>query len=278
MAWIAGVDGCKGGWIAVYEETASRTLTCRIVKEFEDVFGMHHPPLAVVAVDMPIGLWDTGGRDCDTCARDVLRPLRNSSIFSAPAAGVIDRYCEIREQLTYDCAKKLNEELTGTEEAKGKGLSRQSYALVPKIAEVRGYLLGRPSDERDCVHEVHPEVSFAAMNAQRGSPSRPICLSKGHEMRHPKKTLAGLVERREILKEFFGTRFEELEAKAAEFDPDGRAALDDFYDALACLWTARRIQKGPDGPARALCGIQDIHPLSDGAPSGANDLPMRIVY
>ena len=21
MAWIAGVDGCKGGWIAVYEET-----------------------------------------------------------------------------------------------------------------------------------------------------------------------------------------------------------------------------------------------------------------
>ena len=23
MAWIAGVDGCKGGWIAVYEDTDS---------------------------------------------------------------------------------------------------------------------------------------------------------------------------------------------------------------------------------------------------------------
>ena len=268
MAWTAGVDGCKGGWIAVYEETDSGKLDCRIVKYFKDVMACP-APLAAVAVDMPIGLCDKGGRDCDTCARDVLRPLRNSSIFSAPAAGVIDRYCEIGEQLTYDCAKKLNEELTGTEGAKGKGLSRQSYALVPKIAEVRGYLLGRPSDERDCVHEVHPEVSFAAMNAQRGSSSKPICLSKGHEMRHPKKTLAGFVERRELLKhkEVFGNRFEDLEAKAPECDFGKRAALDDFYDAVACLWTARRIYK-------ETCGYLP----RDGGPCDANGLPMRIVY
>ena len=268
MAWIAGVDGCKGGWIAVYEDTASRTLTCRIVKEFEDVFGMHHPPLAVVAVDMPIGLWAGGGRACDKAARGALGK-RSSSIFSAPAAGVIDRYCEIGEQFTYDCAKKLNEELTGTEEAKGKGLSRQSYALVPKIAEVRGYLLGRPAGDESRVHEVHPEVSFAAMNAQRGSSSKPICLSKGHEMRHPKKTLAGFVERRALLrrKDVFGSRFEELEANAAGFDPDGRAALDDFYDALACLWTAWRVSKKE-------CGSLP----KEGGPCDAKGLPMRIVY
>ena len=270
MAWIAGVDGCKGGWIAVYEETASRTLTCRIVKKFEDVFEVHYPPLAAVAVDMPIGLWAGGGRACDKAARGVLGK-RSSSIFSAPAAGVIDRYCEIGEQLTYDCAKKLNEELTGTEEAKGKGLSRQSWALVPKIAEVRDYLTTHP-EEQGCVHEVHPEVSFAAMNAQNGG-GRPFA-----PMRHPKAKAGGSVERRALLRRIFEDRFEELEGKAPECDFGKRAALDDLYDALACLWTARRIQKGPDGPARALCGIQDIHPLSDGAPSGANDLPMRIVY
>ena len=271
MAWIAGVDGCKGGWIAVYaflEGGELKDLECHVEDRFENVMACP-APLAAVAVDMPIGLWDKGGRDCDTCARDVLRPLRNSSIFSAPAAGVIDRYCEIGEQFTYDCAKKLNEELTGTEEAKGKGLSRQSYALVPKIAEVRGYLLGRPAGDESRVHEVHPEVSFAAMNAQRGSSSKPICLSKGHEMRHPKKTLAGFVERRALLrrKDVFGSRFEELEANAAGFDPDGRAALDDFYDALACLWTAWRVSKKE-------CGSLP----KEGGPCDAKGLPMRIVY
>ena len=34
MAWIAGVDGCKGGWIAVYEDTESGKLECRVEKKF----------------------------------------------------------------------------------------------------------------------------------------------------------------------------------------------------------------------------------------------------
>ena len=122
------------------------------------------------------------------------------------------------------------------------------------------------------IYEVHPEVSFAAMNA---------CENDGacqfNPMEWHKATFGGSVERRALLRHVFGNDLEELEATAAKL-VGKRAALDDFYDALACLWTARRIQKGPDGPARALCGIQDIHPLSDGAPSGANDLPMRIVY
>ena len=279
MAWIAGVDGCKGGWIAVYEETESEKLECRVAVcdrkaghtnhdlscAFEAVMA-HHAPLAAVAVDMPIGLWADGGRPCDKAAREVLGK-RSSSIFSAPAAGVIDRYCEIGDRLTYDCAKKLNEEMTGTEEGKGKGLSRQSYALIPKIAEVDNYLKS-PVGAQKPIYEVHPEVSFAAMNVLRGSPSKPICLSKGHEMRHPKKTLAGFVERRERLKhkEVFENRFEDLEARAAEFDPDGRAALDDFHDALACLWTARRVHRG------SACA------LPDGGPPVKKGLPMRIVY
>ena len=174
----------------------------------------------------------------------------------------------------YGRANDLNREFTGNgKKEDGKGLSRQSWALVPKIAEVRDYLTTH-LEEQGCVHEAHPEVSFAAMNAlvhDRNCRFDPV---------RSKATAAGLVERRVLLKhkEVFGNRFKVLEARAAEFDPDGRAALDDFYDALACLWTARRIQKGPDGPARALCRMQDIRALSDGAPSGANDLPMRIVY
>ena len=283
MAWIAGVDGCKGGWIAVYEDTESGELECRVAVcdrkakhtdhdpscAFEAVMA-HHAPLAAVAVDMPIGLCDDKvGRACDRAAREVLGK-RSSSIFSAPAAGVLDLFCKMsleerKDPRAYDCANKRNRERTGEgNEKNGKGLSRQSWALVPKIAEVARYLDGQAGG----VHEVHPEVSFAAMNVQRGSPSKPLCLSKGHEMRHPKKTLAGLVERRVLLKhkEVFENRFEELEARAAEFDPAGRAALDDFYDALACLWTARRIR---ERTALALPGRN---------PVGSMSLPMRIVY
>ena len=54
MAWIAGVDGCKGGWIAVYEDTDSGKLECCVEKTFSEV--MKRRELAAVAVDMPIGL------------------------------------------------------------------------------------------------------------------------------------------------------------------------------------------------------------------------------
>ena len=102
MAWIAGVDGCKGGWIAVYEETGSGELDCRVEVckhsteprrrhdlscAFEAVMA-HHAPLAAVAVDMPIGLWDDKvGRACDRAAREVLGK-RSSKHLLRPAAGV----------------------------------------------------------------------------------------------------------------------------------------------------------------------------------------------
>ena len=127
MAWIAGVDGCKGGWIAVYEETGSGELDCRVEVckhstghggdnlscAFEAVMA-HHAPLAAVAVDMPIGLWDDKvGRACDRAAREVLGK-RSSSIFSAPAAGVLDLFCKMssggsaKDPRAYACANKRN--------------------------------------------------------------------------------------------------------------------------------------------------------------------------
>ena len=90
-------------------------------------------------------------------------------------------------------------------------------------------------------HEVHPEVSFAAMNAQKGGQIDRYAVRSDAL---PKTAFGGLVERRELLKEFFGSRFKELEARAAKCDGVGRVAPDDFYDALACLWTARRVYEG----------------------------------
>jgi len=270
MAWIAGVDGCPDGWLVVFEETELGDVDCQIKASFEDVMACH-APLAAVAVDMPIGLQNRGGRPCDSAARKALTPLRHSSIFPAPATGVVDLYREMKpaeredRRAAYDRANKRSKELTD------KGLTQQTWNLVPKIAEVDDCRRDRDGAP-DILHEAHPEVSFAAMNAgDRGFAP----------MRHYKASMQGLLERRNILAREFGEALAKLETKAP--DCKGDAAPDDFYDALACLWTARRIEKEPDGPARALCRVDearklDIRKLSESAPKGADDLPMRIVY
>ena len=290
MAWIAGVDGCKGGWIAVYAFLKDDEITdmdCRVAVcnrkgkrtkhdlscAFEVVM-KHDPPLNAVAVDMPIGLWEKGKRDCDEAAQEVLGK-RRYSVFPAPAAGVLDLYRTMtpekrKQRGTYDLANQRNRERTGTgKEEHGKGLSRQSWALVPKIAEVASYLEANPGSP---VYEVHPEVSFAAMKANGGAID-----PKRHPMQFHKATAGGSIERRELLTRVFEGSFQKLEGQLPKL-VGKHAALDDFYDALACLWTARRIQKGTEGPARALCGVKDLRKLSDSAPKGADGLPMRIVY
>ena len=263
MAWIAGVDGCPDGWLVVYEETEAGDLDCRIETSFEGVMA-YHAPLVAVAVDMPIGLSNKGKRDCDDKAREALRPWRHRSIFPAPAADVLDLFPKMtsasfrnmtlpERERDYNRAKTVNRDRTG------KALNRQSFNLVPKIAEVRGYLLGLGTAERGRVHEVHPEVSFAALSAQKGG---------GHPfspMHHRKVTVQGLLERRDLLASEFGKTLDALEAKARCCKGD--AAPDDFYDAVACLWTARGIYK-------ETCGYLP----KDGGPCDAKGLPMRIVY
>ena len=239
MAWIAGVDGCKGGWIAVYaflEGGELKDLECHVEDRFENVMACP-APLAAVAVDMPIGLWDKGGRDCDKAAREVLGK-RSRSIFPAPAADVLDLFpkmtsASFRNMALSERERDYNRAKTVNRDRTGKALNRQSFNLVPKIAEVRGYLLGLGAAERGRVDEVHPEVSFAALSAQKGG-GRPFS-----PMHHRKVTVQGLLERRDLLAGEFGKTLDALEAKARCCKGD--AAPDDFYDAVACLWTARRI-------------------------------------
>ncbi len=256
MAWIAGVDGCKGGWIAVYEDTDSGKLDCRVEKMFGKMMAKRE--IAVVAVDMPIGLSEDGKRACDTAARRVLGK-RHSSIFSAPAKEVIDCFRSVdakawKERGTYQRVNAKN------------GLSKQSYNLVPKIAEVALYVDTHRKEGRR-IYEAHPEVSFAAMKAHKDGATESICRPKSdYEMRYPKKTFGGLAERRALLRPAFGPRFEELEVRAAQDAAAASVAPDDFYDALACLWTARRICAGE---ARGLPGCD---------PVGSASRPMRIVY
>ncbi|GAB2679576.1 DUF429 domain-containing protein [Kribbella swartbergensis] len=162
--------------------------------------------LAVVGVDIPIGLPITGARQADVLARRVVG-RRASSVFSTP----------VREALvaaTHAEASAVNLRATG------KGLSQQAYALARKILEVDAW-----APTAACaVIEVHPEVCFATM--------------AGRPLTHPKSTWAGGEERRRLLANA-GMQV------PADIGPAGEsAAVDDVLDAAAAAWTARRYAEG----------------------------------
>jgi predicted RNase H-like nuclease len=103
------------------------------------------------------------------------------------------------------------------------GVSAQAHALGPRILHVTGLAETNPR-----LREVHPEVSFRAMN-------------RGQPLRHRKKSAGGALERFELLRRE-GIRLDALGPAAA-------IPLDDVLDAAAAAWTARRIA---DGTARRL--------------------------
>jgi len=88
--WVAGVDGCRAGWVVVLRDRMVGTHLARVVPNFHAVLALPEAP-AVIAVDVPIGLLATasaGGRACEVLARQLLR-TRASSVFSAPTRAAL---------------------------------------------------------------------------------------------------------------------------------------------------------------------------------------------
>src|ERR1043165_6956424 len=89
-AWLAGVDGCAGGWLVAFVRPQADETRLRMVPSFADVFGAPEQP-AVIAVDMPIGLPErvgVGGRAAENAVRPLLG-ARQSSVFSVPSRQAI---------------------------------------------------------------------------------------------------------------------------------------------------------------------------------------------
>ncbi|GAA4900602.1 DUF429 domain-containing protein [Streptomyces coeruleoprunus] len=222
MVRVLGVDACPAGWLAI-ELHDGRFTAARVAATLRSLLpGGAAGDLAVVAVDMPLGLLDTGWRRADTEAAALLGPLR-SSVFRVPPRAVW-------QEKEYEDARDRCRELTGA------GLSRQTWALAPKLREANA-CLAEPGG--DGLFEVHPEVSFRA-------------LAGGAAPLHRKKSWAGQMARRSLL------------ATAGIVLPDdlgdaGRTPPDDVLDAAAAAWTAHRIAHDlarslPDPPERDAQG------------------------
>jgi predicted RNase H-like nuclease len=195
---VVGVDGTKGGWVGIELDDGRFTTSYAlrpIATDFQEV-----ADALVIAIDIPIGF---GPRKADAEVRAFLRGAA-STVFTTPRREVLEMKF-----------------------GPGLGVSAQSHALGPRILHVTELA---ESDARFC--EVHPEVSFRAMNG-------------GQALSHRKKSAAGAFERLEI-----------LHRHGIDLDELGEAAplpLDDVLDAAAAAWSANRIASGtaktiPDPP------------------------------
>jgi predicted RNase H-like nuclease len=229
---VAGVDGCRGGWLVVLaESTSTDSLSFKeavVVPTFADLLTTTASCKAV-GVDIPIGLSDREYmRQPDIAAKRVLGP-RASSVFPAPVRCTLQAF-------SYEdaCASSFA--------VCGKKLSRQAYGILPRVREADGFIT--PGLQAK-IFEVHPEVSFWAMDEQH------IMFSK--------KTPSGAKERVELLNVFFNGDVGACPLPSA-------AKSDDLLDACAAAWTAARFVRG------------EAERLPEDPPLDSRGLRMEIVY
>jgi len=129
---LAGVDGCRAGWVAASDRGA------RLYPTFAEIVAQR---FELVLIDVPIGLLRAGPRPCDLQARSLLG-ARRSSVFPAPGRRLLR-------------ARRY-----------GRQCSIQLWNILHKIREVDEAMTPRLQRR---VREAHPEVSFALLN---GAPLR----------------------------------------------------------------------------------------------------------
>jgi predicted RNase H-like nuclease len=224
---VLGVDACRTGWAGIgLSSGQARAYFAPGIRELADRAAADGP-LLVIAIDIPVGLPDTGRRSADVLARKELKG-RWPSLFITPVRAAV-------EADGYQAAAAENRRLAG------EGLSRQAFALRAKILDVDQWLqAGSQAPVR--VVEAHPELSFAAM--------------AGAPLRSRKSTWAGAVQRRTLLAQ------ERIVLDGDLGLAGEQAGVDDVLDAAAAAWTARRVSQGS---ARCLPPSPEV--FSDGLPA-----------
>jgi predicted RNase H-like nuclease len=148
---LAGVDGCRGSWLAAVADGAG--VSWRLVPTFRDLYD--DKALTVLAIDIPIGLPGSGRRACDRQAREIVGP-RRMSVFDAPLRSVLS--C-----MTYAEARAVLAALGGP------SMSAQAFGIVKAVRDVDACTT--PEDDERVV-ETHPEVAFRVLAGEALPPKR----------------------------------------------------------------------------------------------------------
>ena len=228
--WVAGVDGCRAGWVVVLAHAKRGQVSCprvHLCPSFREVLTIVPKPMTI-ALDIPVGLLNRrqrGGRLCDREARQLLRN-RPSSVFSPPTRSLLQASCY--------------------EEVRRKGLTIQAFNILQKIREVDAFMT--PQLQKH-VFEAHPELAFMSMT--------------GHSMLCNKKMRQGQRERVHALNTCPWKGWEALVDCLRDHlhaFPRREVSPDDWLDAGALVHTAlkrisgtgRRVPTVPPLDARRL--------------------------
>jgi predicted RNase H-like nuclease len=199
MAQYLGLDGFRFGWVAAWIDDLGR-------QGFDysaDLLRLIQIPHKRAMIDIPVGLPDTGYRNCDVQAQEWL----GSSVFLGAR----------RNLLKFESPHEANS-YYWRYEGRGFGISRQLWGLKCKIKQVDDIMT---PDRQLILRETHPELVFWSRNRKR-------TLEK-------KKTDAGRKERMKILKRL---GFSEIE-RWLELRFGTGIGRDDLIDACACAVAAR---------------------------------------
>ena len=231
---LCGIDGCRNGWVvahAVWLSDRFHDLEITVISNITQIVDLSPQ---VVAIDIPIGLpavAQKGGRLAEKEARKYL-PGRSSCVFSSPCRPVL-------KAESYQEALQISR----SSSPDAVGLSKQTWNIVEKIKEVDDFLHAN-QDWKSRFMEVHPELSFATM-------ADDYC---GHKF-PSKHTSNGIdVRQRALLKSGLDFR------KVSKYMTINKGKKDDCLDALACLWSAKRIATGvaamvPQNAPRDVTGL-----------------------
>ena len=235
---VVGVDGCAGGWVAVWTDGDSdASLQHGLYPSVDDLVAAHGDA-ARLLVDMPIGLASADSRECDRLARKRLG-ARGSSVFPAPCRAVVEYRQQTGEAASYDRANELQREQLGA------GISRQAWNITDKIAAVDRSL--REKSLAAHIVESHPELCFAQLN-------------RGYPIAHPKSSETGRAARFAVLDTVLDD-WQSVYKSACEEYYRNQVARDDIVDALVLC----------------AAGQQPLTSVPAEPPVDERGLPMRIV-
>ena len=229
-----GIDGCKGRWLAV--ALSDRGHEVQLFDRIDQVCEYYKHADSIL-LDMPIGLSEhVQDIRPDSALRKKLKG-KTSSVFNTPCRQAV--YEE-----DYRNASNLNFDIVGSK------LSRQSFAITPKIREVDSFLQINP-EWKNRLLESHPEYCFANLNC-------------GEPILENKQTAEGVTKRLSVLERYYP----HTQAVVQLFNSNYPALvkrLDDLLDAFA---------QASVGAIGLECGF---HSIPDAPPWDNQGLIMQIV-
>ncbi len=207
LTW--GIDGCRGGWLAV--SVSGDSPTYRYFALGDGAFWQLWETGDRLFIDLPVGLSSgTEGRTCDRLLRQTLGRGYGSCVFTPP----------VRQALaatTYPEACTLNADICG------KKLSKQTWFIMERIREVDSFLRHHPTAAAKA-YESHPELLFQRLH--------------GGVLPFKKKTPAGQNLRSQLLQQVLGNHAQTFANQIRAAYPLRLLANDDIWDAIALAYFA----------------------------------------